>query len=99
MKLELDRASIEKNFKPWSVSNEVEKIDHFNGLALTPNYDRIFDQGFISFNDDGSIIISPYISPLNIKKLILIPNKKYEIPNIEYRKKYLSYHRESILKK
>jgi len=94
-----ERLLIASHIKPWSVSNETEKIDHYNGLALTPTYDRMFDQGFISFNDDGTIIISPYISPLNIKKLNLIPDKKYEIPNIEQRKKYLVYHRENILKK
>lgn len=94
-----ERLLIASHIKPWSVSNEVEKIDHFNGLALTPTYDKMFDQGFISFNDDGTIIISPYISPLNIKKLNLIANKKYEIPNIEHRKIYLNYHRDNILKK
>lgn len=94
-----ERLLVASHIKPWSVSNEIEKIDHYNGFALTPTYDKMFDQGFISFSDDGSIIISPYISPLNIKKLNLIPNKKYEIPNIEHRKKYLNYHREKILKK
>ena len=94
-----ERLLIASHIKPWSVSNEIEKIDHYNGLALTPTYDKMFDQGFISFNDDGTIIISPYISPLNIKKLNLIPNKKYEIPNIEHRKIYLNYHRDNILKK
>lgn len=94
-----ERLLIASHIKPWSISSAAEKVDHYNGLALTPTYDKMFDQGFISFGDDGTIILSPYISPLNIKKLNLIPNKKYEIPNIKYRKKYLSYHRDNILKK
>jgi predicted restriction endonuclease len=94
-----ERLLIASHIKPWSISDETEKIDHYNGLALTPTYDRMFDQGFISFNDDGTIIISPYISPLNIKKLNLVPARKYEIPNIEHRKKYLVYHRTNIFKK
>ncbi len=94
-----ERLLIASHIKPWSVSDENEKIDHFNGLALIPTYDRMFDQGYISFEDDGTIIISPYISPLNIKKLGLVPEKRYEIPNIERRKKYLAYHRESILRR
>ncbi len=93
-----ERLLIASHIKPWSVSNKIEKIDHYNGLALTPTYDRMFDQGFISFHDDGTIIISPYISPLNIKKLNLTPGKKYEILNIDQRQKYLAYHRENILK-
>jgi predicted restriction endonuclease len=94
-----ERLLIASHIKPWTISNNVEKIDHYNGLALTPTYDRMFDQGFISFSANGTIIISAYISPLNIKKLNLTPNKKYDIPNLEKRKKYLSYHRDNVLKK
>lgn len=94
-----ERILIASHIKPWSVSDEHEKTDHYNGLALTPTYDKMFDQGFISFSDDGLIIISPYISPLNLKKLNLIPGKRYDIPNIEKRKKYLDFHRNNILKK
>ncbi|PIQ91635.1 MAG: hypothetical protein COV70_02725 [Parcubacteria group bacterium CG11_big_fil_rev_8_21_14_0_20_39_22] len=71
----------------------------YNGLALTPTYDRMFDQGFISFSDEGVIMISPYISPLNLKKLNLAPGRKYEIPNVQQRIKYLIYHRDNIFKK
>ncbi len=94
-----ERLLIASHIKPWAISNEIEKVDHYNGLALTPTYDRMFDQGFISFSDEGIIMISPYISPLNLKKLNLIPNKKYEIPNINRRTKYLSHHRDNIFKK
>ncbi len=94
-----ERLLIASHIKPWSVSDDNEKVDHFNGLALTPTYDRMFDQGFISFTDEGTIMISPYISPLNIKKLNLTPNKVYEIVNLKERLKYLKYHRENIFKK
>jgi len=94
-----ERMLIASHIKPWSVSNDSEKIDHNNGLTLTPTYDRLFDQGFISFEDDGQILISPYISPLNIKKMNLIQGKKYNIPSSESRKNYLDYHRQNIFKK
>ncbi|NMZ77642.1 HNH endonuclease [Pseudomonas nitroreducens] len=29
-----------------------------NGLLLAPHYDRLFDQGLISFSNEGSILLS-----------------------------------------
>lgn len=43
---------------PWSKSEAGAKLDPFNGLLLAPHYDRLFDQGLISFKDDGSILLS-----------------------------------------
>lgn len=43
---------------PWSQSQADAKLDPFNGLLLAPHYDRLFDQGLISFKDDGSILLS-----------------------------------------
>lgn len=94
-----ERILIASHIKPWSVANDVEKIDHNNGLVLTPTYDKLFDQGFISFENDGSVLISPYISPLNIKKLSIARGRKYVIPPSEKRIEYLAYHRENIFKK
>jgi hypothetical protein len=41
------------------VANNRERLDHDNGLLLLANLDIAFEQGFISFEDDGRIIISP----------------------------------------
>jgi len=94
-----ERIIVASHTKPWSISNDREKIDHYNGLALTPTYDRLFDQGFISFENDGSIIISPHISPLNLRKLNLTQGRKYVIPSVADRITYLTYHRENIFKR
>ena len=56
-------------------------------------------QGFISFGDDGTILLSPYISPLNVKKMNLAQGRKYSIPPSSGRRNYLAYHREHIFKK
>ncbi len=42
-----ERVLIASHIKPWSVSDNRERLDHYNGLALTPTYDRLFDQGII----------------------------------------------------
>ncbi len=94
-----ERVLIASHIKPWTVSDDNEKIDHNNGLVLTPTYDKLFDQGFISFENDGSILISGHISPLNLKKLTLAIGKKYVLPDSAKRREYLVYHRENIFKK
>ncbi|MBN1267665.1 MAG: HNH endonuclease, partial [Anaerolineales bacterium] len=54
-KIDLLKAS---HIKPWKVSSNKERLDVYNGLLLTPNLDSVFDQGFISFTQLGSILIS-----------------------------------------
>ena len=40
----------------WSICDEIEKVDPFNGLPLIPNLDKLFDRGMISFTDCGNLI-------------------------------------------
>jgi len=49
------------HIKPWRVSSDIEKIDGNNGLMLAPHVDVLFDQGFISFADDGVLLVSPQL--------------------------------------
>lgn len=49
---------IASHIKPWSLAKPEEKTDIFNGLLLAPHYDKLFDKGFISFADDGKLILS-----------------------------------------
>ena len=49
------------HIKPWRKSSDVEKIDGNNGLMLAPHIDFLFDRGFISFEDDGTLIVSTQI--------------------------------------
>lgn len=53
------------HIKPWSVSDSEEKLDAGNGFLLCPNHDALFDGGFISFEDNGTIIISNRLSPID----------------------------------
>ncbi|GEM_PF-548761 len=43
----------------WALSDDQEKVDGYNGLPLSPNADKLFDKGLISFSDNGEILISP----------------------------------------
>lgn len=47
-----ERLLIASHIKPWAKANNEEKIDPKNGFMLTPTYDKLFDRGFITFDDE-----------------------------------------------
>lgn len=95
-----ERILIASHIKPYAKSNEKEQFDVNNGFIFTPTYDRLFDKGFISFNDDKTMLVSVWLSPLNQKRLNIYNGKKIEkLPLNDERKKYLEYHRNNIFKK
>jgi len=93
-----ERLLIASHIKPWVNSNDEEKINRFNGLLLSPTFDRLFDQGFITFQNDGTVNTSPYISPMNWRKINLQNNKKFDLKSNEKREEFLEYHRSNIFK-
>ena len=48
---------------PWRFANDREKLDGNNGLMLSPHVDHLFDRGYISFKDDGQLLLAPQMSP------------------------------------
>ncbi|MDP1738954.1 MAG: HNH endonuclease [Caulobacter sp.] len=51
------------HIKPWrSCETAAERLDGANGLMLTPDVDRLFDRGMISFGDDGQVLVSPALA-------------------------------------
>lgn len=60
---------VASHIKPWSVSTEVERLDSFNGLLLSPNLDKLFDRGYISFDSNGGIVISPLMNDFDLNRL------------------------------
>ena len=51
------------HIKPWSVSDDREKLSGSNGLLLSPHIDHLFDEGWISFGDKEDILVSNKITP------------------------------------
>ena len=90
---------IASHIKPWrSCELNSECVDAFNGLLLVPNLDRLFDAGYISFQDDGTIMLSPYLSPEDAS--ILGVSKGIRIPGLQKQHhKYLEFHRNNVFKK
>lgn len=52
---------IASHIKPWRESTNEERVNPLNSLILTPNYDKLFDRGIISFSPDNGKIILPSI--------------------------------------
>ena len=94
-----ERLLIASHIKPWAKSNDDEKIDPKNGFILTPTYDRLFDQGFITFSNEKKLIVSPWITPMNQKRLSIYNGMKIPyLPMDSKREEYLEYHRKNIYK-
>ena len=86
---------IASHIKPWRKSTNIEKLDPYNGLLLLPNYDKLFDKGLISFEDNGKIIISPLIKEEEYKILGISPNDKL-FKVYPKNKPYLEEHRRIV---
>jgi len=85
---------VASHIKPWKDANNFERTDLFNGLVLLPNYDKLFDKGYITFDKKGKIIYSKFISDTEIK--ILGMEKELSLIRIEEQHKtYLNYHNEN----
>lgn len=86
------------HIKPWRKSSDVEKIDGNNGLMLAPHIDFLFDRGLISFEDDGTLIVSTQIEDGTLESWG-IPAEVNVGAFSEEQSVYLKFHRENELKK
>lgn len=85
------------HIKPWAVADGAERVDSENGFLMCPNHDRLFDGGLISFNDDGTILISDELSGEDAEKMGIHENIRINLT--ERNIKFLKYHRKQVFKK
>ena len=89
------------HIKPWRACDSAkERLDPYNGLALAPHIDQLFDQGYITFDASGVLILSDECPPLIPmqwgfegkigERLIDVSTK---------RRNYIRYHNRHIFKK
>jgi hypothetical protein len=84
------------HIKPWKDCDNQERLDGSNGLMLAPHVDRLFDRGWISFEDNGDVIVAKNAIPV-FKAWGLSENKNVgEFTDAQ--RVYLSYHRRILLK-
>lgn len=91
-----DRAHLRAgHIKPWRDSTNEERLDGNNGLLLAPHVDHLFDRGFISFGDDGRMLISPRLSSDVLEAWGIAPKTSCGTFN-QRQSVYLAFHREKF---
>jgi predicted restriction endonuclease len=90
------RHLIASHIKPWSKSNDAEKISGYNGLLLAPHIDHLFDKGFISFENNGNLIISKQVDHELLHQWAI--DKAINVGTFRPEQKlFLDYHRDVVL--
>ncbi|TYC54213.1 HNH endonuclease [Zoogloea oleivorans] len=85
---------VASHIKPWSASNNAERLDPFNGLLLIPNLDKVFDAGFITFSASGKILISPMLT--EPEKLGI--SVQLHVPLAKQHQVYMEFHRTEVFR-
>jgi putative restriction endonuclease len=86
--------------KPWRDASNEERLNGENGLLLTPSIDHLFDRGFIGFEDNGDLLISPVAHTDSLKRMGLSVPPPINVGRFsEGQRHYLDFHRENVLLK
>lgn len=84
--------------KPWADANDAERLDPANGLTLAVHLDALFDAGLISFDSDGSMMISPRLGKDTISLYGLSNKLQLRNPPTKRQEEYLQYHRKNVFR-
>tara|TARA_R110000822_G_scaffold107922_3_gene237038 strand:- start:10380 stop:11087 length:708 start_codon:yes stop_codon:yes gene_type:complete len=81
---------IASHIKPWSESNDAEKVNPENSILLCSLHDGLFDKGYISISDDYKVIFrdKANLEKQNIKTDLIFRQPNKEAPKTDY----LNYH-------
>lgn len=86
---------IGSHIKPWRDSKNEERLDGANGLLLTPSVDHLFDRGFISFKDNGDLLVSPVADLLSLQRMGVKPGAN--VGDFHQRQRaFLEFHRDAV---
>jgi hypothetical protein len=89
---------IASHCKPWRDSTNEERLNGENGLLLTPSIDRLFDRGFISFEDNGRLIVSPVADRASLRKMGVETDTTVNVgPFASGQRAFLQFHRNAVL--
>jgi hypothetical protein len=88
---------IASHIKPWRVATNEERLDGANGLLLLPNIDLLFDRGFISFDDNGALMISPIADKECLLRMGVPVNSPVNVGEFSAKQRtYLAFHRRNL---
>lgn len=82
---------------PWALASDAERLDVFNGLLLAAHLDAAFDGGLIAVEADGTVVMSPQLTPATASVLAIRPGARVRLsPRHGH---YLAWHREHKFKR
>ncbi|TCJ06261.1 HNH endonuclease [Cytobacillus praedii] len=87
---------IASHIKPWKDCTSNERLDENNGLLLCPAHDALFDKGYITFSNDGKMVISPRLDETTKRLMNIDSSSKLKLS--KNNKKYMAFHRSKIFK-
>ncbi len=88
---------IASHCKPWRDSDNAERLDGENGLLLTPSIDHLFDRGFISFENDGELLVSRVAHEVSLRKMGVPVGGRFKAGAFsEGQRRHLEFHRQSV---
>ncbi|WP_295451197.1 HNH endonuclease [uncultured Thiodictyon sp.] len=82
------------HMKPWRSSNNTDRLNPHNGLLLSANVDALCDRGLVSFQDNGTMLISTQVSQTTRNLLDLPASLRKQLHDEE--KGFLTFHRDTI---
>src|SRR3546814_1098633 len=75
----------------------VDRLDCDNGLLLTPDVDHLFDRGFIGFEDNGTVLVSPVAHRESLHRMGLEDALRRNVGGFsDGQRAYLAFHRDSV---
>jgi predicted restriction endonuclease len=88
-----------------SVHQRPRRADPRNGLALHALYDRAFDRGYITFDENLRVVLSPLLQienppPLHTATLLALEGRPLTLPDrFPPDRKALAWHREVVFRR
>jgi putative restriction endonuclease len=81
------------HIRPWAeCGSDDERLDVFNGLLLAPHLDALFDSGWLTFDDDGTVVVSAAL-PGDAVTLLSVSTTWRMASIAAAHRTYLAYHR------
>jgi 5-methylcytosine-specific restriction protein A len=83
---------IASHIVPWSEATNEERLDIHNGILLSPTYDALFDRHLITFDQQGSIVLSDKIDFKAYQKIGVTGKEKIQnlsATNMSYLEKHI----------
>jgi hypothetical protein len=89
---------IASHIKPWREASNGERLSGHNGMLLSPHVDALFDEQWITFEDNGQMRVHPALARDVLDRWAIDPDKRVDRFRPE-QAPYLARHRELFAQK